>query len=430
MSTAPAPVSARRARSHEAGPLDVCRSRGAILVHTAAMLVGLTAFSAFVVDYGILWTARRQIQNAADAAALAAANSLAFDIPNGFAGAQQRATLAAMDAAGQNRVWGQAPVVEGSTITFLQQCPAGAIGNGPCVRVDAYRNQSHGNPLPTIFGQLVNVREQGVQATATAQALYGNTFNCVKPMAVPDKWQELNPATQPWNNVMTFARYSATGTLLSPADYYEPPGGGLFGPNGTGFSREQTAAGPRDYGRVIAWGPAIPPYKLATNPEAFLPVTIGGAGSGAFYNAMMQCMSDTLGPGSLLTLETANVDSATVQAGQNLINMDPAARWDPSLNGGRGGIVDGCMRTATCPGPQGERVTPRLLALPAFNPDLWDAAPVGSTTVTVTRIVGFFLERIETPALGGRLTIYPVIPRSTMTADPQSSFLASVTLVR
>lgn len=423
------PVRARRERPQAAGALDVCRTRGAILVHTAAMLVGLTAFSAFVVDYGILWTARRQIQNAADAAALAAANSLAFEIPNGFAGAQQRATRAAMAAAAQNLVWGQAPVVEGSTITYLP-CPAGAVGSGPCVRVDAYRNQSHGNPLPTVFGQLVNVMEQGVQATATAQVLWGETHNCVRPMAVPDRWRELNPAPQPWDNVLTFSRYGVTGNLLAPADYYEPPGGGLFGPNGTGFSREANAAGPRSYGIGLAWGPAVPPYKLATNAESFLPVRFGGSGAAAFYTAMMSCQSEDVFPGLVLEHETANVDAATAQAGLNLINLDPAAHWDASLNGGRGGIAGGCMTSGTCPGPQGPRMSPRLLALPAFNPDLWDAAPAGSTNVTVTRVIGFFVEELELPAIRGYITTYPVLPSSTMTANPQSSFLASVTLVR
>ncbi|MGH9197813.1 MAG: pilus assembly protein TadG-related protein, partial [Acidimicrobiia bacterium] len=42
-------------------------------------LLAVTAFSAFVVDYGVLWVGRRQAQNAADAAARAGAVSLAFD---------------------------------------------------------------------------------------------------------------------------------------------------------------------------------------------------------------------------------------------------------------------------------------------------------------------------------------------------------------
>ena len=55
-----------------------------MLVHVAVAMIGLLAFSALSIDYGVMWTARRQAQNAADAAALAGAISLAFDNPDGL----------------------------------------------------------------------------------------------------------------------------------------------------------------------------------------------------------------------------------------------------------------------------------------------------------------------------------------------------------
>ena len=55
--------------------------RGAVLVHVTVAIIGLLAFSALVVDYGVMWIGRRQAQNAADAAALAGAISMAFDAP-------------------------------------------------------------------------------------------------------------------------------------------------------------------------------------------------------------------------------------------------------------------------------------------------------------------------------------------------------------
>ena len=45
-------------------------------------LIALLAFSAFVIDYGVLWVSRGQAQNAADAAALAGAVALSYDDPN------------------------------------------------------------------------------------------------------------------------------------------------------------------------------------------------------------------------------------------------------------------------------------------------------------------------------------------------------------
>ncbi len=58
--------------------------RGAVLVHVTVAIIGLLAFSALVVDYGVMWSARRQAQNAADAAALAGAISMAFTAPGDF----------------------------------------------------------------------------------------------------------------------------------------------------------------------------------------------------------------------------------------------------------------------------------------------------------------------------------------------------------
>ena len=45
----------------------------------AIQILVLTALSAFVLDYGLLWLGRRQAQNAADAGALAGSIALAKD---------------------------------------------------------------------------------------------------------------------------------------------------------------------------------------------------------------------------------------------------------------------------------------------------------------------------------------------------------------
>ena len=47
--------------------------RGAVLILVAVAVFTLIAFSAIVVDYGILWASRGQAQTSADAGALAGA---------------------------------------------------------------------------------------------------------------------------------------------------------------------------------------------------------------------------------------------------------------------------------------------------------------------------------------------------------------------
>src|SRR5437762_12197199 len=78
--------------------------RGAILIQVAISILSLTAFSAFVVDYGVFWVARNQAQTAADAGALAGAVALAYDEsvypPTSGGMAEQSALKAARCASG------------------------------------------------------------------------------------------------------------------------------------------------------------------------------------------------------------------------------------------------------------------------------------------------------------------------------------------
>lgn len=379
------------------------------------MLVGLTAFSAFVVDYGILWLARRRVQNAADAAALAAASSLAFDAPGDTA----RADANARSFVDQNPVWGSDPTVV--EVTFPNPCPTGSVGAGPCVRVNAYRDQARGAALPTIFGGLVGVTEQGVRATATAQVLYGDRAPCVKPLAIPDRWQELNPAIALWTEFDTFDRYNAT-VLKSPADVYVAPTIGAVGANGTGFSRNV------DYGvsrhLIPTEFPLLPGAKVGN--ERFLPVRTSttSVGASGFLDDFVDCSPMVVGPTDILDVEPTDVSPEAQLGAAQLLAADPGASWNPALNGGLGGVAGGCMASGACV------VSPRIVLVPAFDPDAWDLAMPAATSVVVTRLVGFFIEGINGNVISARYMVYPEIPRSSMTADPAASFLASVALVR
>ena len=46
---------------------NLASERGAVLIQTAIAALVLVGFGTFVVDYGVLWVARHQAQNAADA---------------------------------------------------------------------------------------------------------------------------------------------------------------------------------------------------------------------------------------------------------------------------------------------------------------------------------------------------------------------------
>src|SRR4029079_5468066 len=151
------------------------------------ILLGLTMFSALVVDYGIMWSSRAQAQNAADAGALSAAIHLMND-PDALANAR----IAARKTASINAVWSANTADADVLVNLPITCPPGTGGGTGCVKVDVVRGaRDVNNTLHTIYlrvmlSQLVGVTTEGVIATATAQVISGNAVSCVKPWIVAD----------------------------------------------------------------------------------------------------------------------------------------------------------------------------------------------------------------------------------------------------
>jgi hypothetical protein len=410
----------------------VTSERGAVLVQVAIALLGLIALSALVIDYGVLWVSRRQAQNAADAGAMAGAISMGFvDMAD-----QDLARQAAIDAALANDVWGENPDITGADVTF-PVCPPGSPGAGSnaCIRVDVFRNQRPGgNPLPTFFSRLVNITEQGVRATATAEVLFGDSTDCVKPFAIADKWIEnRNDQGAPgWSEEDTFERYvpngSNAGQLYDPADYYEAAGtsGGAYQPNGTGFTRDSTTLGGSDYGRRIVLKAGNPNDAIA--PGWYHPVVINpteGPGGATYRDNIATCDPTVIGEGTVLPVEPGNMVGPTSQGLRALIAQDAGARWDTSLNDGQGGIAGGCMAAGTC------ALSPRLVAIPVFNPDLYDLGRAsGRVDIVVTKVVGFFIEGMQGNDVIGYIMTYPSAPRGGTSTTPGAAFIVSIALVR
>ena len=396
----------------------IASERGAVVVHVAIALVGVMAFSAFVIDYGVMWVARRQAQNAADAAALAGAISLAYvDFNN-----QELARQSALAVAAQNTIWGQAPDITAADVTF-PACPPGSPGAGTnsCIRVDVFRNQrAGGNPLPTFFGKLVGVEEQGVRATATAEALFGNSTDCVKPFAIPDKWLESrgDAGAPGWSEEDTFERYDSGGAVLSPADFYSAA---------TGFTPTSVSLGGGDHGRYITLKNGGPHDTI--RPGWFHPVVINpteGPGGANYRSNIATCDNTVIGPGTVLDVEPGNMIGPTKQGMQDLVALDPYADWDSDLYGeGRGGVTGGCMGAGTCV------TSPRLIAIPVYDPDAYAAADAGGRTeLNIVKVLGFFIDRMQGNDVGGWITSYPAEPNAGMGGVPGNNFVVSVALVR
>jgi hypothetical protein len=379
--------------------------RGAILIHVAISIIALLCFLAFVADYGMMWVARRQAQNAADAGALAGAAEMMFDLTRTDA-----ATQAAQVFAGQqNVVWGQQTAVGDIVVSPLPfACPASAGGGNACIRVDVMRGVPdragtvHTNTMPTYFGRLFGMNQQGVRATATAQIAAGNSVQCIKPWMVVDKWVDntTDPALDGegpgWDQMDTF----------NPAhDVYTKPGYRAM--PGT------SPPIPADIGlQLMLKGDAgIDPSGTWSSGWSMRVELGGGNGSANYVDEIQGCPSwvpeiglyagqecddrpDQDFERGCINVRPGVSQGPTVKQGVDyLVGLDRTARWDTNLNK----IVSGCTDAGNCQAinPEGNDFSPRIIPLALFDPlaCVTSSCNTGNNTVAqVTNIMGFFLE--------------------------------------
>ncbi len=422
--------------------------RGAILVHVAVSLVGLLAFSAFTIDYGVMMVSRAQAQNAADAAAMAAALYLAWDDPTDQAGAQQSGVAAAQ----QNWVWGQAPDVVDADITF-PNCPPGAPGPvDMCVRANVFRNQRPGgSPLPVFFSSLVGVGDQGVQATATAQVLFGSgtgPFDCIKPFAIPDRWDEFRedetgtlPADDDGTAGPDFPQDEAHGNDWDADDSYDayysqggnrgqplPGAVDIFNAGTTGYEltpNPQSTVEANDHGIQLQLKQA---NGSNVAPSWYYPYVIDdgcGTGASCYRDRISGCATSDLEEGDTLQNEPGNMIGPTAQGVADLIAQDPAASF----------VVNGTHPRGTVVGGMG-MASPRLAAVPTFDPEIYmqghqnGRIDAGDAEIIVTGIVGIFFDRIQGNTVYGHVMPIDFDPTPDNLTDDTSSFLRTVILVR
>jgi Flp pilus assembly protein TadG len=370
---------------------DVRSERGAILIFVGLAVLMLTAFSAFVLDYGVMWLSRRQAQNAADAGALAGAISRLYDEPMAPGPVTEAAALGAV---GANPVFGAAggAVVDTSDTA----CPAWATGGG-CVRVDVHRDGTNASTvLPAYFANLFGVTSQSVRATATAQVRFGNASDCLKPFAVSDFY-------------------------TPPVESYTSPGYTIEDHLGTTI--------------LLKGGPGT---TLAPGWFRLLDL-VGGQGGGVggeegTRNQIRSCVAETFTVGETLLDQNGN-EAAIRTAIEDLYNLDPGASWDGDSIEGSCVEDHSCMRYTSdgdlVPDP-GRTYSPRVMALPVFDPLVFQ----NTGEIVMVNILGFFLEtQIVKPPdfeIYGTLVLKPdmTVTGGAGTVDPGASFLRVIQLIQ
>ena len=378
----------------------------------AVCLFVLIAFSAIVVDYGILWASRGQAQTSADAGALAGAIAIAKAQTDAIA--RDSASVVAR----QNSVWGEATAAGDVIVSNLPYpCPASAGGGTEgCIRVDVMRGTlddqgvAHTNALPVFFASMLGITQQGVRATATAQVAAGNSTKCIKPWGVADKWEDNSGTglnTSGWDQldqfdpgVDTYIPSTSTGTTGFTLDNDMGLQLALKGDHTNwlaGWSNEiqfPGATGSADYEAAIVGCPSFVPE-------------VG-------YYAGQPCdrMEDEDPARGCLRVKTGVSQGPTTDGVSTLYDLDQFAVWDEEDNA----IVNSAFGDDS----------PRIVPIPLFDPEDFVVNQAASCSgagcvIKVVNIMGFFLEGVcEDVEARGELET------TTKCADPKKDIVGRI----
>lgn len=371
---------------HDLTP-DRRNRRGASLVLTVVLLLGVLAVLALAIDLGMLFTARAEAQRAADSAALAAASAFQEFEP---AVAVPVAEARAVEYAEMNHI--RNALVTESEVTVK------VFPDERLVRVWVRRDS-----LPTWFARLIGIPYAPVGAMAAAQAAEGGAARCLKPFALPDIWADGDD--------------DANGNRLwDPGENwsFDPAGGDYYkrfsGPGGevdeTGYGsawRDPPFTGVEgDYGREIQLKYTDPNSEFTLAPSMFLPWRLpednnmeqcslgggtGSTGAAVYRQNICSCNTSSVQLGVPYDVEPGNMLGPTAQGISELISRDPGAWWDPNV-GSQGGIVGSAWGDNWLD-------SPRVVRVAMFDPTTDIRS--GMQTITFNNFGLFFIEAQNSP---------------------------------
>jgi hypothetical protein len=316
------------------GSLRRLDERGAALELLAVSLVVCLVAAALAVDVGLLVTARTEAQRSADMAAHAGASAL-IQSPYSEAAARSEA----ISFAAKNDIRGDATVVLPEDVEVML--------DESKVRVTVHRTGNRGSPIATFFAHMLGVDEVDIRAMAAAIARPADAVDCLLPVAIADRWRE------------------ADGTPADVNDTWDPDDGDKYDGGSVGYTTD-------DLGRLITLKPSqgashkndgtspgdsIPDSNRFEAGWWYLWYPTGGGGAKTLREQVLRCpeLSKPWGVGDWVTDKNGNVQSIQ-KAFKELIARDPSAYWDDGCK---------CVKGSAFP------VSPRLRAIPMFNPETY-----------------------------------------------------------
>ncbi len=162
-----------------------------------------------------------------------------------------------------------------------------------------------------------------------------------------------------------------------------------------------------------------------------LPNADGSPSSGGadYRTNIGSCNARTFQIGDSVPTETGNMVGPTRQGVGDLVAKDPGASWNTSTK-----TVQGSCAPGICADGQYHARSPRIVAVPLFDMDaFFTGSPTGKSTVTITNIMGFFVEGMGGSGnkdVIGRLCAIPGVTKGGGSVAASASFLRTVLLVR
>jgi hypothetical protein len=319
--------------------------KGVSIIAVAIALVMIFAFAVLAIDMSMIQLGKTQLQNAADAAALAAAWVLCTT------GDEDSARAEAIRVAGLNVAIED--TVQRSVIIGDGDVTIDSIG----ITVVTHRTKATGHPISLYFMKVLGNENLG-EMSARAKAGCGS--RCLKPFCPPDRW------------------YDANGDGL-----WNPDSGDYYDPITTGYMA------PTDIGDLITLylGKKSDDFKQGW----FYPIRFPGETGGNDYRYWIGlCCKNPhvlIHLGDQLMIEDGVMTGPTKQGLTDLIAMDPGAHWD-SLTGTVTGSCCGVSCSECCEGG-----SPRVIKVPAFDP-VSGLGP-GHGYVTIVKILVIFVEGFD-----------------------------------
>jgi Flp pilus assembly protein TadG len=391
---------------------NILRSqKGASILTVAVAIAAIFGFAILAIDLSLIQLAKSQLQNAADAAALAGAIGLATSGGNQDVATAEAIRLAGLNLAVQDMQ--RSVVIGAGDVVFPQPNQ---------VTVTTHRTKATNDPVTLFFMKVIDplLDNQGeITARATAEISFVCGTDCLRPFCPPDRWEDADNDSI-WDPADEYDDLNVNGVwdvgepltedhngngVWDPAEFYDPELTGYKAPDDIGVSvRLKLRNSNKDF--RAGWYYAV----------RFGPINTGDpveSGADPYREWIMACSPYTVSIGDLLELENGVMQGPTVQGLGDLIDLDPTAEWDPVT----GTVVNSIYPTS-----------PRVIKVPAFDPTLGVRKDIpGPGYTTITKFLALFIEGHDGSDVIGRFM--KTITEGTPGSNCAGGFLFTVTLV-